>query len=416
MIIAPVSKGFICLTAHPTGCAKNVERQIAYAARGVDPLGRAPSSESPEGAARGGRRPGPKTALVIGASTGYGLASRVAAAFGHGAATLGVFFEKPADGKRTATPGWYNSAAFESAARAAGLKAASLNGDAFSDDMKQRALAGLKETFGPVDLVIYSLASPRRLHPRTGELFSSVLKPLGRPYTSKTVNFQTGQMAEVTLNTADESDVRHTVAVMGGEDWSMWIDALEGAGLLAPGAVTVAYSYAGPDLTAPIYRQGTIGRAKNDLEATAHRLEMRLAKIGGRAVVSVNKALVTQASAAIPAMPLYISLLFKVMKPKGLHEGCIEQMRRLFTEHLYAPTPPPTDEIERIRIDDWEMRPDVQAEVARLWEDAKTENVESLADLVGYREEFFKLFGFGLPGVDYAADVDPQVPIPSLIS
>ncbi|HMU96216.1 MAG TPA: trans-2-enoyl-CoA reductase family protein [Elusimicrobiota bacterium] len=395
MIIEPQSKGFICLTAHPAGCAKNVALQIEHVSRG-------------------GRRSGPKNVLVIGASTGYGLASRIAAAFGYGANTLGVFFEKPAEGKRTATPGWYNTAAFESAARAAGLRAVSLNGDAFSDELKAQTVAALKKDFGPVDLVVYSLASPRRTHPREGVVFTSALKPIGRAYTSKTVNFQNGQMSEVTLDPATVADIENTVHVMGGEDWAFWIDALQHGGVLARGAVTVAYSYAGPEITAPIYRQGTIGRAKEHLELTAHRLEERLGLIGGRAVVSVNKALVTQASAAIPAMPLYISLLFRVMKNKGLHEGCIEQMHRLFTEHLYAAEPPPTDEVERIRIDDWEMRPDVQAEVAALWDKAAADNVEQLADLAGYREDFFKLFGFGFPGVDYGADVDPSVPIPSL--
>lgn len=397
MIIRPQSKGFICLTAHPDGCARNVEEQIAVAK------------------ARGKGR-GPKNVLVIGASTGYGLASRIMAAFGYGAKTLGVFFEKPADEKRTATPGWYQSAAFERLANQAGLQAASLNGDAFSVDIKKRAIALLKESFGPVDLVVYSLASPRRTHPDTGEVFTSVLKPILRPYSSKTVNFQTGVVSDISIPPAAQSEIGQTVAVMGGEDWGLWIDALEEANLLAPGAITVAYSYAGPELTESIYRRGTIGRAKDHLEATAHRLEERLARIGGRAVVSVNKALVTQASSAIPVMPLYISLLFKVMKEKGLHEGCIEQMARLFVDHLYADAPPPTDEVERIRIDDWEMRSDVQNEVSRLWDKVNGRNVEQLADLRGYREDFFKLFGFGREGTDENTDTNPVVSIPSLSS
>lgn len=397
MIIRPQSKGFICLTAHPDGCARNVEEQIAVAK------------------ARGKGR-GPKNVLVIGASTGYGLASRIMAAFGYGAKTLGVFFEKPADEKRTATPGWYQSAAFERLANQAGLQAASLNGDAFSVDIKKRAIALLKESFGPVDLVVYSLASPRRTHPDTGEVFTSVLKPILRPYSSKTVNFQTGVVSDISIPPAAQSEIGQTVAVMGGEDWGLWIDALEEANLLAPGAITVAYSYAGPELTESIYRRGTIGRAKDHLEATAHRLEERLARIGGRAVVSVNKALVTQASSAIPVMPLYISLLFKVMKEKGLHEGCIEQMARLFVDHLYADAPPPTDEVERIRIDDWEMRSDVQSEVSRLWDKVNGRNVEQLADLRGYREDFFKLFGFGREGTDENTDTNPVVSIPSLSS
>ena len=395
MIIQPQSKGLICLTAHPAGCAANVREQIAHARARL-------------------RGDGPKNVLVIGASTGYGLASRVAAAFGYGAKTLGIFFERPAEGKRTATPGWYNTAAFEEEARIAGIPAFSLNGDAFSDDVKTRALALLKTRMGPVDLVVYSLASPRRTHPRTGELFTSVLKPILRTYTSKTMNVQTGQISDVTIDPAAQADINQTVAVMGGDDWALWIEALSRAELLAPGALTVAYSYAGPELTSAIYRKGTIGRAKDHLESTAHILEERLAPTRGRAVVSVNKALVTQASAAIPVMPLYISLLFKVMKAKGLHEGCIEQMVRLFADHLYAATPPPTDDIERIRIDDWEMRADVQADVARLWDRARTDNVERLADLAGYREDFFKLFGFGVAGVDYEADQDPAGPIPSL--
>jgi enoyl-[acyl-carrier protein] reductase/trans-2-enoyl-CoA reductase (NAD+) len=280
--------------------------------------------------------------------------------------------------------------------------------------MKRRVIALLKESFGPVDLVVYSLASPRRTHPDTGDVFTSVLKPILRPYSSKTVNFQTGVVSDVSIPPAEQLEIGQTVAVMGGDDWSLWIDALEEAQLLAPGAITVAYSYAGPELTESIYRRGTIGRAKDHLEATAHRLEERLARRGGRAVVSVNKALVTQASSAIPVMPLYISLLYKVMKSKGLHEGCIEQMARLFVDHLYAQTPPPTDEVERIRIDDWEMRPDVQSEVSRLWDQVNGRNVEQLADLRGYREDFFKLFGFGRGEANENADVDPVVSIPSL--
>jgi enoyl-[acyl-carrier protein] reductase/trans-2-enoyl-CoA reductase (NAD+) len=395
VIIRPQSKGFICLTAHPDGCAQNVADQIAVAR------------------ARGKGR-GPTTVLVIGASTGYGLASRIMAAFGYGAKTLGVFFEKPADEKRTATPGWYQTAAFERAARDAGISAASVNGDAFSAEVKRRVVSLLKESFGPVDLVVYSLASPRRTHPETGDVFTSVLKPILRPYSSKTVNFQTGAVSEVSIPPALQAEISQTVAVMGGEDWALWIDALEGARLLAPGAITVAYSYAGPELTESIYRKGTIGRAKDHLEATAHRLEERMARTGGRAVVSVNKALVTQASSAIPVMPLYISLLYKVMKSKGLHEGCIEQMARLFVDHLYADAPPATDEVERIRIDDWEMRPDVQSEVSRLWDRVNGRNVEEVADLRGYREDFFKLFGFGRDSAHEQADVDPAVPIPSL--
>jgi enoyl-[acyl-carrier protein] reductase/trans-2-enoyl-CoA reductase (NAD+) len=401
MIIRPQSKGFICVTAHPDGCTKNVEEQIAIA-------------RSRTAGRVSGKSRGPKNALVIGASTGYGLASRVMAAFGYGAKTAGIFFEKAADEKRTATPGWYQSAAFERLAHEAGLVAASLNGDAYSADMKRRAVALLKDSIGPVDLVVYSLASPRRTHPQTGDVFSSVLKPILRPYSSKTVNFQTGVISDVSIPPANQSEIGQTVAVMGGEDWSLWIDALDDARLLAPGAITVAYSYAGPELTESIYRRGTIGRAKDHLESTALRLDERLARTGGRAVVSVNKALVTQASSAIPVMPLYISLLYKVMKSKGLHEGCIEQMARLFVDHLYADAPPATDDVKRIRLDDWEMRSDVQREVSRAWDRVNSQNVDQLADLQGYREDFFKLFGFGRDGVNENADVDPAVPIPSV--
>jgi enoyl-[acyl-carrier protein] reductase/trans-2-enoyl-CoA reductase (NAD+) len=395
MIIKPLSKGFVCVTAHPDGCARNVEDQIAHVERA-------------------GRIVGPRRVLVIGASTGYGLASRITAAFGAGAATAGVFFERPSADGRTATPGWYNTAAFERAAARAGIPAFSLNGDAFSDDVKRRTLDLLQRRMGPVDLVVYSLAAPRRTHPVTGEVLSSTLKPIGRDYTSKTVNVNSGVVSEVTLTAARPEEIAGTVGVMGGDDWSRWIDALEGAGLLTAGANTVAYSYIGPSVTAPIYREGTIGRAKDDLESTARSLHQRLSRHGGRAAVSVNKALVTQASAAIPAMPLYIAILYRVMKDRGLHEGCIEQIRRLFADSLYAARPVAADSDGRWRIDDWEMRDDVQAEVSRRWAACTTENVESLADLAGFREDFFRLFGFGADGVDYAADTDPVVGIPSL--
>jgi enoyl-[acyl-carrier protein] reductase/trans-2-enoyl-CoA reductase (NAD+) len=395
MIIRPQSKGFICLTAHPEGCAKNVADQIALARIR-------------------GKGPGPRNVLVIGASAGYGLSSRVMAAFGYGAKTLGVFYEKPADERRTASPGWYHMAAFEREAHTAGLQAASVNGDAFSHEIKHKTLALLKQSFGPVDLVVYSLAAPRRLHPDTGEVFTSVLKPILRPYSSKTVHVQTGVISDVCLPPATSSEINQTVAVMGGEDWKRWLDALEEAGLLAPGATTVAYSYAGPELTESIYRRGTIGRAKDHLEATALHLNERLGRTGGRGIVSVNKALVTQASSAIPVMPLYISLLYKTMKSRGLHEGCMEQIARLFVDHLYTDAPPPRDEVQRIRIDDWEMRPDIQNTVTRAWDLVNSRNVERWADLKGYREDFFKLFGFGREDIDESVDVNPVVSIPSL--
>jgi enoyl-[acyl-carrier protein] reductase/trans-2-enoyl-CoA reductase (NAD+) len=395
MIIKPRIRGFICTTAHPTGCAAHVAEQIAYV-----------KSKGPiEGL--------PKRVLVIGASTGYGLASRIVPAFAGGAATLGVFFEKAGEEGRTGSAGWYNSVAFEKEARAAGLYAKSINGDAFSLAIKQQAIATIKADLGQVDAVIYSLASPRRAHPGTGVVHSSTLKPVSCSYTAKTVNTDKKAVSEITIEPATDAEIADTVAVMGGEDWEMWIDALSAAGVLARGALTVAYSYIGPDLTWAIYRNGTIGRAKEHLEATANRLAEKLAPEAGRAFVSINKALVTQASSAIPVVPLYISLLYKIMKEKGLHEGCIEQIERLFAEHLAAGVPPKLDVEGRVRIDDWEMRPDVQAAVAELWPQVSTENLDALSDIAGYQTEFLKLFGFGLPGVDYEAEVDPIAPLPS---
>ncbi len=395
MIIKPKIRGFICTTAHPEGCAAHVQEQIAY----VRGKGAVPGMA--------------KRVLVIGSSTGYGLSSRIVAAFAGGAATLGVFFEKGGEEGRTGSAGWYNSVAFEKAAHAAGLYAKSINGDAFSDAIKEQVIAAIKADLGQVDGVIYSLASPRRTHPKTGVTHSSTLKPIGAPFTAKTVNTDKGVVTDITIEPASEQEIADTVAVMGGEDWEMWIDALEKAGVLADGAFTVAYSYIGPDLTWAIYRNGTIGRAKEDLEATAGRLQTRLGAKGGHAFVSVNKALVTQASSAIPVVPLYISMLYKVMKAHGLHEGCIEQIYRLFATRLYDRSAPPPDEAGRVRIDDWEMRPEIQAEVAAIWPQATTENLEALTDIAGYRTEFLKLFGFGLPGVDYEAETDPIVPLPS---
>ncbi|MEB3101326.1 enoyl-ACP reductase FabV [Ferviditalea candida] len=392
MIIQPKIRGFICTTAHPAGCAEHVREQIEYV-----------KSQKPV--------QGPKKALIIGASTGYGLASRITAAFGSGASTIGVFFERPASGDRTASAGWYNTAAFTKAAREAGLYAGNINGDAFSDEIKQETIQLIKEKLGKVDMVVYSLASPRRTHPKTGEAFSSVIKPTGKPFTSKTVNANSGEVSEVTIASATEEEIRQTIAVMGGEDWEMWMDALKQTGVLAEGAVTVAYSYIGPEVTHAIYREGTIGKAKDDLEATAHRLTEKLGDIGGRAYVSVNKALVTQSSSAIPVVPLYISLLYKVMKEKGLHEGCIEQIYRLFADRLYNGALTETDEQGRIRIDELEMRQEVQQEVDSLWKQVNTANLAELSDIQGYRDEFLKLFGFGLAGVDYDSDIDPDVPL-----
>lgn len=396
MIITPKIRGFICTTAHPEGCAKHVADQIAVV------KGRGPIAN------------GPKKVLVIGSSTGYGLSSRIAAAFGSNAATIGVFFEKPAEADRCGTTGWYNSAAFENEAKAAGLYARSFNGDAFSDAMKAEVIEAIKQDFGQVDCIIYSLASPRRTHPKTGEVFKSVLKPIGSAsYTNKNLNTTTGVVNEVTIEPANDDEIAQTIAVMGGEDWEMWIDALLAAGVVAEGTQTVAYSYIGPEVTWPIYKNGTIGRAKEDLERVQRVLDTKLAAIKGKAWVSVNKALVTQASSAIPVVPLYISLLYKVMKAEGTHEDCIEQMDRLFRERLYNGNPQP-DEAGRIRVDDWEMAPAVQELVGKRWAEVTTENLAELGDFAGYQSSFLRLFGFGLEGVDYNAETSPDVKIPSL--
>jgi enoyl-[acyl-carrier protein] reductase/trans-2-enoyl-CoA reductase (NAD+) len=395
MIIEPRMRGFICLTAHPAGAAQSVKNQIDYI--------------KSKGAINGAKK-----VLVIGASTGFGLASRITSAFGSNAATIGVFFEKaPSEGK-TASPGWYNSAAFEKEAHNAGLYAKSINGDAFSKEIKQQTIDLIKADLGQVDLVVYSLASPVRQHPETGVLHRSVLKPIGGEFSNKTVDFHTGKVSEVTIQPAQEGDIENTVAVMGGEDWTMWIDALKEAGALADGAVTVAYSYIGPSLTEAVYRKGTIGRAKDHLEATAFEITDSLKDINGKAYVSVNKALVTQASSAIPVIPLYISLLYKIMKEEGIHEGTIEQIQRLYSDRLYNGGEVPVDEKGRIRIDDWEMRDDVQQKVAALWEKATTENLAEIGDLEGYRKDFYNLFGFDIKGVDYNADANEMVAVESI--
>lgn len=394
MIIEPRTRGFICLTSHPKGCEQNVIDQIEYI--------------KSKGAIDGAKK-----VLVIGASTGFGLASRITSAFGSGAATLGVFFEKPPAEGRPASPGWYNSAAFEKEAHKAGLYAKSINGDAFSNEIKKQTLDLIKADLGQVDMVIYSLASPVRTHPETGVRYKSVLKPIGAKFQNKTVDFHTGVVSEVSIEPAQGDDIDNTVAVMGGEDWKMWIDALKNEGLLAEGFTTIAYSYIGPSLTEAVYRKGTIGRAKDHLEATAFTISDSLKPLNGKAYVSVNKALVTQASSAIPVIPLYISLLYKVMKEEGIHEGCIEQIQRLFQDRLYADTTP-TDDDGRIRIDDWEMRTDVQARVAELWKEATTETLPKIGDLKGYEKDFFNLFGFMVEGVDYDEDVNEIVEIPGL--
>jgi enoyl-[acyl-carrier protein] reductase/trans-2-enoyl-CoA reductase (NAD+) len=389
-------RGFISLTAHPEGCAINVKKQIDYV-----------KSK--------GKINGPAKVLVIGASTGFGLASRISAAFGSGASTIGVFFEKEPQPEKTASPGWYNTAAFTSVALAEGIYAKNINGDAFSVEIKQKTIELIKKDLGQVDMVVYSLASPVRTHPITGVTHRSVLKPIGQAYTNKTVDFHSGRVTEVTIEPAAGEDIENTVAVMGGEDWEMWIDVLQQAGVLADGALTLAYSYIGPSVTEPIYRKGTIGRAKDHLEATAGVISEKIKAIGGKAYVSVNKALVTQASSAIPVIPLYISILFKVMKSKHIHEGCIEQIQRLFADKLFGEAGVITDDKGLIRIDDWEMRADVQSEIARLWPLATTETMHDIADLNGYDREFRKLFGFGCKEIDYHLDVNEMVEIPNLI-
>ncbi|WP_439127413.1 enoyl-ACP reductase FabV [Polaribacter sp.] len=394
MKIEPRTRGFICLTSHPIGCEQNVKNQIEYIK----------SKEEIEG---------PKKVLVIGASTGFGLASRITSAFGSDAATIGVFFDKPASEGRPASPGYYNTAAFEKEAHKAGLYAKSINGDAFSNEIKQQVVDLIKEDLGQVDLVIYSLASPVRTHPETGKRYKSVLKPIGEVFTNKTVDFHTGKVSEISINPAEGEDVENTITVMGGEDWKMWMDALNAENLLSEGATTVAYSYIGPEVTKPVYRNGTIGAAKDHLEATAFEITDALKSVGGKAYVSVNKALVTQASSAIPVIPLYISLLYKVMKEKGIHEGCIEQIQRLYSQRLFSDGEVPLDEKGRIRIDDWEMYDDVQKEVVSLWESATTENLSEIGDLEGYSNDFYNLFGFKVTGVDYDADVNEMVTIPS---
>lgn len=393
-VIKRRSRGFICVNAHPEGCQLNVERQIAVA------------EQAPPGHERA-----PRNVLVIGASTGYGLASRIAAAWGYGARTLGVFFERPPDDDKTATAGYYNTVALDHRARRDGLLAAHINGDAFSDECKRQAIEIVRRELAPLDLIIYSLASPKRMHPRTGVVHNSVLKPIGKPYSNRTIELDSEKVVNVTLAPANEKEIADTVAVMGGEDWRIWIDALAQEGLLAPGVRTLAYSYIGPETTWPIYRDGTIGRAKNDLEQTARSLDAFLSpKFGGQALICVNKAVVTQASAAIPVVPLYISLLLKVMNEKRLEEAPIDQMRRLFADVLVAD--PQTDEARRLRLDDREMRTDVQAEIARLWPQVTTENLRALTDFAGFQRQFRNLFGFDVDGVDYERPVETDTELP----
>ncbi|MDC3404922.1 trans-2-enoyl-CoA reductase family protein [Luminiphilus sp.] len=396
MIIKPRVRGFLCITTHPEGCRENVNRQIRHVQSG------------------GAIDQGPKRVLVLGASTGYGLASRITAAFGAGASTLGVFFEKPGTERKPGTAGWYNAAAFHNAADEAGLYAKSINGDAFSDDVKARVIDLIKEDLGAIDLVVYSLAAPRRTHPKTGVVHTSTLKPIGGDTVQKGVNTDKEEIQEYHLEAANQEEIDNTVAVMGGEDWQMWIEALDEAGVLAEGAKTTAYTYIGEKITWDIYWHGTIGAAKKDLDKRVVNIRERLAARGGDARVSVLKAVVTQASAAIPAMPIYLAILFKVMKARGEHEGCIEQVNRLFRDSLYGSKVGP-DADGRLRADNLELNPEVQAEVAVIWETINTDNLKTASDFEGYRREFLQLFGFEVDGVDYDADVNPEVPIAQVV-
>ncbi len=398
MIVKPRIRGFVCITAHPEGCAAKVAQEINVA----------------KAAARDAGAPGPKRVLVIGASTGYGLSTRIAAAFGHQASTLGVFFERPSLKGKPASAGWYNSVAFEAAAHAEGLYAKSINGDAFSNEIKAQTIETLKADLGQVDLVVYSLASPRRTDPADGETYKSCLKPTEGSYSNRSLDTDKAEVTEVTIEPATQEEIDHTVKVMGGEDWELWIAALAEAGCLAEGAQTVAYSYIGPELTWPVYTNGTIGAAKKDVERAATAIS---ANHACQAYVAVNKAVVTQASSAIPVVPLYISILFKIMKAKGTHEDCIEQMVRLLNERLYRTdgATPELDAAGRIRVDDWEMDPEVQAEVAALWPEINTANLRENSDFDGYQANFLNLFGFGLPGVDYDAETEVELPLPSSV-
>ena len=396
MIIKPRVRGFLCVTSHPAGCDANIKRQIDYV------KSQGPIAE------------GPKRVLVIGASTGYGLSSRITAAFGCGADTLGIFFEKEGTQTKPGTAGWYNSAAFHHHAQAAGLYAKSINGDAFSNAVKQKAIDTIKADMGQIDLVVYSLASPRRQHPVTGVVHNSTLKPIGGDAVQKGVNTDKEEVQDFHLEQATQDEIDNTVAVMGGEDWQMWIDALDDAGVLADGAKTTAYTYIGEKLTWDIYWHGTIGAAKKDLDKRVVAIRERMAAKGGDARVSVLKAVVTQASAAIPAMPIYLALLFKVMKEQGTHEGCIEQIDGLFRDSLYS-TQPYLDEEGRLRADGQELDPAIQDAVAKLWQGVNTETLRQLSDFEGYKREFLQLFGFEVDGVDYAADVNPEVPINNMV-
>ncbi|WP_333606397.1 enoyl-ACP reductase FabV [Arsukibacterium sp.] len=395
MVIQPKIRGFICTNAHPVGCAEHVKEQIAY----VKQLGPVAND--------------PKNVLVIGASTGYGLASRITAAFGSGAKTLGIFFEKEPTDSKTGSAGWYNTAAFEQAADAEGLWNQHLNGDAFTDELKAQAIDIIRRDMGKIDLVVYSLAAPRRKDPVSGEVYSSVLKPIGQSYTAKTLNTTKREIEQVSVDPANDEEIFNTVKVMGGEDWERWLDQLDAAGVLAPECQTVAYTYIGKELTWPIYGKATIGKAKEDLDRAAAAISAKLAGIQGKAYVASLKALVTQASSAIPIMPLYISLLYRVMKKDGSHEGCIEQINGLFRQGLYSNSPI-LDDAGRLRMDGKELSDEVQHAVKELWGQVTTETIDSLTDYEGYHNEFLRLFGFGYSHVDYDEDLSPAVPLTHL--
>jgi len=395
MIIKPRVRGFMCITSHPIGCERNVVEQINYIKSQVPVVG-------------------PKRVLVIGSSTGYGLSARITAAFGCGASTVGIFFEKPGTDRKPGSAGWYNSAAFHKHADANGIYAKSINGDAFSDEVKQRAITTIKEDLGQIDLVIYSLAAPRRQHPKTGEVFNSTLKPVGKNISMRGINTDKETIQEFSLEAASEQEIQDTVSVMGGEDWQMWLEALSVAGVLAEGAKTTAFTYIGEKMTWDLYWDGTIGQAKKDLDTKVISIRDSLARSGGDARVAVLKAVVTQSSSAIPIMPLYLAMLFREMKADGSHEGCIEQLYRLFTEGLYTDTPQ-YDQEGRLRMDDLELRPEIQDAVAKSWANISTENLRQLTDFAGYKHEFLALFGFDIAGIDYEADVNPEVDIAQLV-
>ncbi|RVU32620.1 enoyl-ACP reductase FabV [Neptunomonas marina] len=390
MIIKPKIRGFICTTTHPTGCYENVRQQIEHVKQ------------------QGAIENGPKRVLVVGASSGYGLCSRIEAAYGSGASTIGVFFEKPGTEKKTGTAGWYNAAAFEHFAKQDGLYAKSINGDAFSHEAKDKVIELIKEDLGQIDLVVYSLASPVRKLPDTGEVVRSALKPIGEPYRSTAIDTNKDVIIEAEIEPATQEEIDNTVTVMGGDDWRLWINALNEAGVLAEGCKTVAYSYIGTEITWPIYWDGALGKAKQDLDNAANDLNALLGEKGGQANVAVLKSVVTQASSAIPVMPLYLSMVFKVMKEEGVHEGCPEQISRLYRTGLYGDAGQ-IDDQRRYRMDDWELRDDIQTRCKAMWPTITTDNLFAETEYAYYKDEFLKLFGFGVANVDYEADVSPLV-------